>query len=109
MLKRFAKSIARLVGAPTPTIKPILDINAFWTNSKLSLPEQAINWFSGLMILFFNACPINLSKALCLPTSSRIATTSPLLSISALAWIPPVFENSDWLFWRNSGDLKIIL
>ena len=84
MSKRFAKSIARLVGAPTPTITPILDINPFWISSKFNLPEQAINCERLLSNFFFCTWPINLSRALCLPTSSLMAITFPVLSINAL-------------------------
>ncbi len=51
MLKRFAKSIARLVGAPTPIKTPIFDINAFCTNSKFSLPEHVKNWLEDSKIV----------------------------------------------------------
>ena len=49
-----------------------------------------------------------MSKALCLPTSSRVAITVPTSSINTLAWIPPVFANSDCSFINRLGDFKII-
>ena len=108
ILNLLARSITRLVGAPTPAIRPILDINPFWINSKFNLPEHAINWEWLSISFFLCVWPISLSKALCLPTSSLVAITFPSLSISALAWIPPVFENSDCSFVNNSGDFKIV-
>ena len=47
MSKRLARSMARLVGAPTPAITPIFAINPFCTNSKFNLPEHAMNCFCG--------------------------------------------------------------
>ena len=108
MSKRFAKSIARLVGAPTPIISPILDIKLFWTNSKFNLPEHAINCFFASIRLFFWVYPISLSNALCRPTSSLVAITFPEPSIKELAWIPPVFANSVCSFIKSSGDFLII-
>jgi len=70
ILNLLARSIARLVGAPTPAIRPILDISPFWINSKFNLPEHAINWEWLSIIFFLCEWPISLSKALCLPTSS---------------------------------------
>ena len=95
--------MARLVGAPTPAIRPILDISAFCTNSKFNLPEHAINWERLSINFFLWTCPISLSRALCLPTSSLIAKTSPLSLINELAWIPPVLENSDCLLINSFG------
>ena len=95
MSNLFARSIARLVGAPTPIINPILVIKTFWTNSKFRRPEHVINWSSGFRKPFNNESPINLSKALCLPTSSFNDSKSPLDEKSPLAWIPPVLANSD--------------
>ena len=51
---------------------------------------------------------MSLSKALCLPTSSFVATTFPLLSINELACIPPVFENSDCSLTSKLGDFNKI-
>ena len=85
----------------------MFDINPFWISSKFNLPEHAINWEWLSISLFFWTWPINLSRALCLPTSSLVAITFPLLSISALAWIPPVFENSDCSLINNFGEFKI--
>ena len=77
--------MARLVGAPTPIIIPIFVIKTFWTSSKFKRPEQVINCSLGLRSLFFKILPTNLSKALCLPTSSLIATNLPLLANNPLA------------------------
>ena len=49
-----------------------------------------------------------MSKALCLPTSSRVEITSPLSLIKALACIPPVFANSDCLLIKSLGAFIII-
>ena len=108
MSNLFAKSMARLVGAPTPIIIPISVIKTFWTNSKLSLPEHVINWDFGSSLPFFKVQPISLSKALCLPTSSLKSISSPLELKRPLAWIPPVLLNSDWASRNVSGDWIII-
>ena len=104
MSNLFARSIARLVGAPTPINKPILVIKTFWTNSKFRRPEHVINWSFGSRWLFTSESPINLSKALCLPTSSLREIKLPFDENNPLACIPPVFENSAWLFLRAEGE-----
>ena len=85
MSNLFARSIAKLVGAPTPIKIPIFAINAFCTSSKLSLPEHVKNWLEGFNNFLLRIKPINLSKALCLPTSSFIAITFPLSENNPLA------------------------
>ena len=81
----FAKSSANEVGAPIPTIIPILDITAFCMMSNPKRPEHITNCSSGFNISLHLTWPINLSSALCLPTSSAKWRTLPLSVNKALA------------------------
>ena len=67
-----------------------------------------INWSFGLRWLLFSESPIILSNALCLPTSSLKDIKFPFDENNPLAWIPPVFANSDWFFLSIDGELIII-
>ena len=45
---------------------------------------------------------------MCLPTSSLKVISLPSDENNPLAWIPPVFANSDWFSLKVDGDLIII-
>ncbi len=100
--------MARLVGAPTPAIRPILDISAFCTNSKFNLPEHAINWERLSINFFLWTCPISLSRAVGPTTDYLIAKTSLWSWINELAGSPQCVENSDCVLSNSCGGFKIL-
>ena len=80
-----ANATAKLEGAPTAASIGMPAIDAFCTNSKLLLPLTDKTESDNGNRLFCIAQPINLSSALCHPTSSRIAKRDSSVSNSAAA------------------------
>ena len=100
---RSAASIARSDGAETAAMIGTPATAAFWTISKLTRPlTMTIRSWSG--ICFARTCdPTSLSSALCRPTSSRSARSSPFGVNSPDAWRPPVSSNAFWAARSRSG------
>ena len=80
---------------------------AFWTISKLTRPETIrIRSLRGSSPA--STCePITLSSALCRPTSSRMAMSSPAGENSAAACRPPVSSNARCAARSRSGRARI--
>ena len=70
MSNLFAKSIARLVGAPTPSLYLYLSLEPFELIQNLAFQNMLEIETLSELIFLLKTYPISLSKALCRPTSS---------------------------------------